>query len=141
MKKTLGLVGGYKIRFFTTIPQEIVMLHVGHPMYASIVAIHGCPNINECPSSLILGLITRKSTRNSQDSIDIDISSKVATGLTTDLSSSSNIAEVGFKEVIPRILQVLVVRILMASPKYTSVFGKKNLVSKPLPWGSLRLST
>jgi hypothetical protein len=141
MTGTLGLVGGYKIRFFITLPLEIVMLHVGHPMYASVVTSHGRPNSKGCLSSLILGLITIKSTWYSQELIEIDIYSKVPTGLTIDLSSSSNIVEVGLKEVIPRILQVLVVIILMASRKSTSVFGKKKLVSKPLPWGSLHLST
>jgi hypothetical protein len=124
MTGTLGLAGGYKIRFFITLPLAIVMLHVGHPMYAFVVASHGHPNINGCPSSLILGLITRKSTGYSQESIKIDIYSKVLIGLAIDLSSSSNIVEVGAKEVIPKILQVSVVRIVLASPKSTSVFGK-----------------
>jgi hypothetical protein len=87
----LGLAGGYKIRFFIALPIEIVMLHVRHPMYASIIASHGCPNINECPSSLLLRLITRKSARYSQESTKISMSFNVLIGLTNDLLANSNI--------------------------------------------------
>jgi hypothetical protein len=87
------------------------MLLVRHPMYASVVGSHGCPNINGCPLSLLLGLITRKSVGYSQDSTEIAMSSNVLTGLTTDLSSNYNIVEVGSKELIPKTLQFSVVRI------------------------------
>jgi len=122
----LGLVGGYKIRFFITLPLSIVMFHVRHPMYAYVIYSHGHRNINGCPLSLLLGLITRKSARYSQESTDIVMSYNVPTGLTVDLSTSSNIIEVGSKEVIPKTLQVSMVRMLMATPKSTSVFGKKQ---------------
>ena len=49
------------MRFFVALPLEIVMFPVQHPMYASVVVSHGLPNINWCLSSLLLGLITRKS--------------------------------------------------------------------------------
>ena len=104
MTGKLGLAGGYMIRFFVAFPLAIVMLHVRHPMYASAIASHGRPNINECPSSLLLGLITRKSTGYSQESNEIAMSCNVLTGLTIDLSTNSNIIEVGSKEVIPSVL-------------------------------------
>jgi hypothetical protein len=59
------------IRFFVELPLAIVMLLVRHPMYASVVASHGRPNINGFPSSLLLGLITRKPTRYSQELTEI----------------------------------------------------------------------
>jgi hypothetical protein len=95
-------------------------------MYAYDVARHGIPNINGCPSSLLLGLINRKSTGYSQESTEISTSCNVTTGLTTDLSANCNIIEVGSKEVISRMLQVSMVRILMVTPKSTSVFGKEQ---------------
>jgi hypothetical protein len=114
------------IRFFIELPLEIVIFHVRHPMYAFVVASHGYPNINGCPSSLLLGLITRKSAGYSQESTEIFMYCNVPTSLTIDLSTNSNIVEVGLKEVIPRTLQVSVIKILMVSPKSTSVFGKKQ---------------
>ena len=138
MKGRLGLVGGYKIRFFIALPLTIVMFLVQHPMYASFVASHGRPNINGCPSSQLLGLITKKSSGYSQDSTEIAMSCNLPTGFTTDLSMSSNIVEVGSKEVIHRTLQVSVVRILMDTPKSTNVFGKTTTLYlnryHEIPW-------
>jgi hypothetical protein len=126
MTGRVGLDGGYVMRFFVALPLTIFMLHVRRPMYAFVVASHGLPNINGCPSSLLLMLITRKSTGYSQESTRISISCNVSSSLTTDISTSYNIIEVGSKEVIPRMLQVSMVRMLLDAPKSTSVFGKKH---------------
>jgi hypothetical protein len=114
------------MRFFVALPLAIVMFPVQHPMYASVVVSHGLPNINGCPLIPLLGLIMRKLVEFSQESIEIAISFNVSIGLTTNLSTNCNIIEFGLKEVKPRVLQVSMVRILMATPKYTSVFGKKQ---------------
>jgi hypothetical protein len=114
------------IRFFVALLLEIFILVMRHPMYASVVFSHGHPSINGCPSSLLLGLITKKSYGYSQESTEIAMYCNVPTGLTTNLSPNSNIIEVVSKEVIPMTLQVLMVRILMAAPKSTSVFGRKH---------------
>jgi hypothetical protein len=122
----LGLAGGYMMRFFVAFPLEIVMLPVQHPMYAFAIVSQGIPNVNGCPSSLLLRLITMKSTGYSQESTEIAKSCNVSTGLTTDLLTNCNIIEVGSKEVIPRTLHISMVRILMAATKSTSVFGKEH---------------
>jgi hypothetical protein len=127
-KVGLGLAGGYKMRLFVIPPLVIVILPTQHPMYTSFVAIHGMPSINGCPSSPLLGLIIRKSIGYSQESMEMAISCNVPTGLTTDRSSKCNIITVGLKESKPRVLQVSIVRMLMVSPKSTSVFGKEQ------PW-------
>jgi hypothetical protein len=57
------------------------------------------------------------------------------------VSTNFNKIEVGLNEVIPRELQVSVVRIIMVSPKSTSVFGKKKHVYALLPQDSLGLYT
>jgi hypothetical protein len=121
-----GLAGGYKISFFMALLLEIFKLAMRHPMYASVVSSHIRPSINGSPSSLLLRLITRKSFGYSQESREITIYCNVPTSLTTNLSANSNIIEVVLKEVIPRTLQVLMVRMLMAAPKSTSVFGRKH---------------
>jgi hypothetical protein len=82
----LGLARGYKIRFFIALPLAIVMLHVRHPMYAYVVASHGFPNINGCPSNLLLGLITRKSVGYSQELTEISMSCNAPSSLTTNLN-------------------------------------------------------
>jgi len=69
--------------------------------------------------------MTRKSTGYSQELTEIVTSYKVPSGLTTDLSTSSNNIEVGSKVVMPRTLQVSVVKILMDAPRLISVFGKE----------------
>lgn len=114
----------YKIIFLMTIPFAIVMSPVWHPIYVSIVSSHGLPNIRGYPFNLFLGLITRKSTMYSQESIEMIISSKVPSIFTTDLLANSNIMEVNFNVVIPRIPQVYKVKMFITDPKYTKVFGK-----------------
>jgi hypothetical protein len=69
-------------------------------MYAYTISSHSHPNINGFPSSLLIGLKTRKSAGYSQESTEIAMSFNVPTGLTIDLSANSNIVEVGSKEVI-----------------------------------------
>jgi hypothetical protein len=120
----LGLAGGYRMRFFLTPPLSIVMLPMRHPMYASVVASHGLPNINGFPSSPLLGLMMRKSIGYSQESTEISMSCNVPIILTTDQSTNCNIIGVGSKESKPKVLQVSMVKILMVAPKYTNVFGK-----------------
>jgi len=88
MTRRLGLAGGSNIRFFIALSLAIVMFLVRHHMYAYVVSSHGRPNINECPSSLLLGLITKKSSWYSQESTDTTMSCNVPTGLTTDLSTT-----------------------------------------------------
>jgi hypothetical protein len=114
------------MRLLLAFPLAIVMFPMRHPMYASVVVSHGLPNINGCLSSLLLGLITRKYDGYSQESTEIATSCNVFTNLTIDLLANCNIIEVSLKEVIPRMLQVSMVRILMATPKSTSVFGKEK---------------
>jgi hypothetical protein len=122
----LGLAEGYTMRLFVAPPLAMVMFPMRHPIYASVVASHGLPSINGWPSSPLLGLIMRKSAGYSKESIEIAISYNVPTGLTTNRSTNCNIIGVGSKEVKPRMLQVLMVKILMATPKSTSVFGKEQ---------------
>jgi hypothetical protein len=104
MKVGLRLAGGYKMRFFVIPPLAIVILLVRHPMYASAIASQGLPSINGCPSSLLLGLMMRKSVGYSQESMEMDISCNVPTGRTTDRSANCNIIAVGSKESKPRVL-------------------------------------
>jgi hypothetical protein len=56
------------------------------------------------------------------------ISCNVPTGRTTNRSANCIIIAVGSKELKPRVLQVSIVRMLMAAPKSTSVLGKEE------PW-------
>ena len=84
MKVGLGLVGGYKMRFFVTPPLVIVIFPIQYPMYTSVVVSHGLPSINGCPSSSLLGLMMRKSAGYSQESTEISMSCSVPTGLTID---------------------------------------------------------
>jgi hypothetical protein len=127
------------MRFFVTHPLAIVILPVRHPMYASPVASHGLPNINGFPSSILLGLMMRKSIRYSQHLTEMDISCNVPTGRTTNRSANCNIIGVGLKESKPRVLQVSIVRMLMSTPKSTSVFGKEHPGYELLLWDSLDL--
>ena len=122
----LGLVGGYRMRFFVSPPLAIVMFPMKHPIYAYVVVSHGIHSINGYPSTPLLRLIMRKSAGYSQDSTEIDISYNVPTGLTTDRSTNCNIIGVVSKEVKPRVFQVSIVKILMVSPKFTSVFGNEK---------------
>jgi len=124
----LGLAGGYMMRFFVTPPLEIVILPMRHPMYAFVVAGHGLPSINGCPSTPLLWSMMRKSVGYSQESTEIAILCNMPTDLTTDRSTNYNIIGVGSKESKPKVLQVSMVMILMVSPKLTSVFGKEQ------PW-------
>lgn len=78
-----------------------------HPIYAFVVANNGLPSINGCPSRLLPGLMTKKCTGYSEKSTEIVMSSKVPSGLITDLSANSSRFEVGFKFVIPNTLYVL----------------------------------
>lgn len=87
-------------------PLVIVMFPIRYPIFASVVANYGLPNIRGCPSSLFLGLITKTSTGYSQESTWTIMSSRVPSSLTTNLSANSNNVEVGFKAVILKILQV-----------------------------------
>jgi hypothetical protein len=125
-KARLGLAGGYKVRFFVIPPLVIVILPARHPMYEFVVASHGLPSINGCPSSPLLGLMMRKSTGYSQESTKMAISCNVKTGRTTDRSANYNIIGVGLKELKPRVLQVSIVSMLMDAPKSTSVLGKEH---------------
>jgi hypothetical protein len=56
----------------------------------------------------------------------MDISCNVPTGRTTDQSSNCNIIMVGLKESKPKVLQVSIVKMLMAALKSNSVFGKEQ---------------
>jgi hypothetical protein len=125
-KVGLGLAGGYKMRFFVIPPLVIVIFHVRHPMYTSVVASHGLPSINGCPSSPPLGLMMRKSVEYSQESTKMAISCNVPTSRTTDQYANCNIIVVGSKELKPKVLQVSIVRMLMDAPKSTSVLGKEQ---------------
>jgi hypothetical protein len=126
MKVGLGLAGGYKMRFFMIPPLVIAIFSVRHPMYASVIASHGLPNINGCPSSPPFGLMMRKSARYSQESTKMAISCNVPTGRNTDRSANCNIIVVGSKEIKPRVLQVSIVRMFMATPKSTCILGKEQ---------------
>jgi hypothetical protein len=86
-------------------------------MFASTVARHVLSSINGCPSSPLLGLMMRKFAGYSQESTEIAISCNVPTGRTIDQFSNCNIIGVGSKESKPRVLQVSIVRILVATPK------------------------
>ena len=114
--------------FFVIPPLAIVILPIRHPMYAFVVASHGLPSINGCPSRPPFGLMMSKSVGYSQESTEMDISCNVPTGRTIDRSANYNIIVVGSKELKPRVLQVSIVRMLMVSPKSTSVLGKEQ------PW-------
>jgi hypothetical protein len=127
------------MRLFVIPPLAIVILRIQHPMYASSVAIHGLPSINGCPSSPLLGLMIRKSTRYSQELTEMVISCNVPTGRTIDRSANCNIIAVGLKESKPRVLQVSIVRMLIAAPKSTSVFEKNSPGFELLLWDSLDL--
>jgi hypothetical protein len=95
-------------------------------MYASAIASHGLPSINGFPSSPLLGLMMRKSTGYSQESVEMAISCNVPTGQTIDRSTNCSIIVVGLKESKPRVLQVSIVKMLMDAPKSTSVLGKEQ---------------
>jgi hypothetical protein len=68
------------MRLFVIPPLTIIILPVWNPMYAFVVASHGLPSINRCPSSLLLGLMMRKSVGYSQESTEMAISCNVPTG-------------------------------------------------------------
>jgi hypothetical protein len=103
-KFVLGLGGGYKMRFFVIPPLVIVILPARHPIDASVVASHGLPNINGCPSSPLRGFMIWKSVGYSQDSMEMATSCNVPIGRTTDQSANCNIITVGSKELKPRVL-------------------------------------
>jgi hypothetical protein len=103
-KVGLALAGGYKVRFFVIPPLVIVILPTRHPMYASVIASHGLPNTNGCPSSPLLVLMMRKSSGYSQESTEMAISCNVPTGRTTNRSANYSIIAVGSKELKPRVL-------------------------------------
>jgi hypothetical protein len=85
-------------------PLVIVILPTQHPMYASAVASHGLPSINGFPSSPLVGLMMRKSTGYSQESMEMAISCNVPTGQTTNQYANCNIIAVGSKVLKPRVL-------------------------------------
>jgi hypothetical protein len=80
MKVGLGLAGGYKMRFFVIPPLVIVILHARNPIYVSSIASHGLPSINGFPSSLLHGLMMRKSVGYSQELTEMATSCNVPIG-------------------------------------------------------------
>ena len=105
----------------------MVILPVRQPIKASFVASQGLPSIKGCPYSLFLGLIIKKSARYSQVSTETITSSDVPSGLMTERSASSSKVVIGSKAMMPRILKIVVVRMLMDSPKLTKALGKERL--------------
>ena len=70
-------------------------------MKASAVASQGLPKISGCPPRLLLGVKIMKSTRYSQESKELEISSNTPSGLIIDISASCSKVGVKRRLVVP----------------------------------------
>ena len=77
------------MRFFISVPSDMVIDPDRQLMQALAVANQGLPRFNECPPSYDLGFKTKKLVGYSQDSTEITRSSNIPSGLIVDLSASS----------------------------------------------------
>ena len=121
---TLGYAGGYKAKFLIFGPLVMVIFPCRQPIQASAVANQGLPKINGCPSSQVLGFIIKKSVGYFQESTKTMTSCSVPSSLTTDRSANSSKVEVGSTDVMPNFWQVVVVKMLIATPRSTKALGK-----------------
>ena len=111
------------MRFFISVPYDMVIDPDRQLMQASVVANQGLPRINGCPPRCDLRCKTKKLARYSQESTEITRSSKIPSGLIVDLFPSSKMVGVGLRLVSPSFLTVSIVIILIATPKSTNTLG------------------
>ena len=111
------------MRFFISVPYDMVIEPDRQLMQASAVANQGLPRINGCPSSCDLGCKNKKLAGYSQESTVIMRSSKIPSGLIVDLSASYKMVGVGLRLASPSFLTVSIVITLIVSPKSISMLG------------------
>ena len=111
------------MRFFISIPSDMVIDPDRQLMQASVVDNQGLPRINGCPPSCELGCKTKNLAGYSQESTKITRSSKIPSGLIVDLFASSKKIGVGLILVSPSFLIVSMVMMLIVVPKSTGTLG------------------
>lgn len=92
-----------------------------HPMNASAVASHDLPKIKGCCSRFDLVCKIRNSIGYHQESIVITMTSIVPSGLTWDLSSSSNTIGVCLSLCNPKVMKGYFIITFMDAPKSINV--------------------
>ena len=111
------------MRFFISVPSDMVIDLDRQLMQASAIASQGLPRINGCPPSYDLGCKTKKSVGYCLESNELTRSSKIPSGLIVDLSASSKMVGVGLRLVSPSFHTVSMVMTLIDAPKSIGTLG------------------